>query len=285
MRKIPCRLVALDLDGTLLDSNHAVTDRTRVTLQKLSQEGVVVVLASGRMHQSILPISNRIGLENPIISYNGGMVKDAKTGNLYHHSPIPAEIAMELVEHCDRRGLHLNFCLDDELYIRTRNSWSELYESRTGVGAQALGDLRELAGSEPTKMQVLEAPEKIQELLIEFRRHFGGRLYITQTQIEYIEFMNQGVSKGPALRALVDRLGIEMDSVVAFGDSYNDESMMKAVGFSVAMGNAVEEIKICADYVTYTNDEDGVARAIERLLLVGSTALQGVDGDISRKSH
>ena len=144
MAKIPCRMAALDLDGTLLNSDHVVTQRNCEALRQLSKEGVLVVLVSGRMHQSILPISDQIGLENPIISYNGGMVKHAKTGEVFHHTPIAATTAMELVDYCDERNIHLNFCLDDLLYIRMENAWSELYESRTGVRATAVGNLRKL---------------------------------------------------------------------------------------------------------------------------------------------
>ena len=279
MAKIPCRMAALDLDGTLLNSDHVVTRRNCEALRKLSKEGVLVVLVSGRMHQSILPISNQIGLENPIISYNGGMVKHAKTGEVFHHTPIAATTAMELVDYCDQRDIHLNFCLDDQLYIRTENAWSELYESRTGVHATAVGDLRKLTEGEPTKMQALDTPENVESLLIDFQRDFGDRLYITRTQIEYIEFMNPEVSKGPALEALASHAGVPMRLVVAFGDGDNDKSMMAAAGFSVAMGNSIDELRECADYITESNDNDGVAQAVERLLLGGGAAFHGFDGD------
>ena len=279
MAKIACRMAALDLDGTLLNSDHVVTQRNCEALRQLSKEGVLVVLVSGRMHQSILPISDQIGLENPIISYNGGMVKHAKTGEVFHHTPIAATTAMELVDYCDERNIHLNFCLDDQLYIRMENAWSELYESRTGVRAIAVGNLRKLAGGEPTKMQVLDTPENVEGLILDFQRDFGDRLYITRTQIEYIEFMNPQVSKGPALKALAARVGVPMRLVVAFGDSYNDMSMMDAVGFSIAMGNAIDELKDSAHYITESNDNDGVAQAVERLLLGGGAAFHGFDGD------
>lgn len=267
MGRIPCCLAAVDLDGTLLNNNYVMTDRNRRALRNLSAQGVVVVLISGRMHQSILPINNQIGLENPIISYNGGMVKHAKTEKVLHHSPIPALIAAELVEYCDRRGLHFNFCLNDRLYIKTRNQWSQLYEKRTGVAATVLDSLQQLNGETPTKMQVLDTPERINRLLIEFKEHFGTRLYVTRTQIEYIEFMNPQVSKGRALEKLAAQLNVPMNLVVAFGDGYNDESMMKVAGFRVAMGNSVNEIKVCADYIAETNHNDGVAKAVEQLLL------------------
>lgn len=267
MAKVPCRLAALDLDGTLLNDEHIVTDRCCQALQKLSAQGVVVVLISGRMHRAILPISDQIGLENPIISYNGGMVKHPRTGEVIHHTPIPAADATALVEYGNKEGLHLNFCLNDQLFIKEYNQWSELYEKRTGVPATALGDLHELDGEEPTKMQILDTPKKIDLLLSKCKTEFGGRLYVTRTQVEYIEFMNPQVSKGRALQALADQLDIPIDLTVAFGDGYNDESMMEIAGFCVAMGNSVDEIKAIADYTTETNQNDGVALAVEQLLL------------------
>lgn len=267
MAKVPCRLAALDLDGTLLTDDHVVTDRSCETLQELSGQGVVVVLISGRMHRAIQPISDQIGLENPIISYNGGMVKHPRTEEMIHHTPIPAAEAMALVEYGDQKGLHLNFCLNDQLFIKEYNQWGELYENRTGVPATALGDLRELDGEEPTKMQILDTPEKIDLLLTECKAEFAERLYVTRTQAEYIEFMNPQVSKGRALQALADQLEIPNNQIVAFGDGYNDESMMKIAGFCVAMGNSVDEIKAIADYTTETNQNDGVALAVEQLLL------------------
>ncbi len=267
MERIPCCLVAVDLDGTLLNDDFIISERNCRALRALTAQGVIVVLVSGRMHQSILPISNQIGLENPIISYNGGMVKHATTEKVLHHSPIPAKIATELVEYCDTRRLHFNFCLNDRLYVKTRNQWSQLYEERTGVAATVLGNIHQLYGETPTKMQVIDTPERIKRLRNEFEERFGERLYVTRTQVEYIEFMNPHVSKGRALKTLAAQINVPMKLVVAIGDGYNDESMMKAAGFRIAMGNSVDEIKACADYITETNQNDGVAKAVEQLLL------------------
>jgi Cof subfamily protein (haloacid dehalogenase superfamily) len=116
-------------------------------------------------------------------------------------------------------------------------------------------------------MQILDTPKKIDQLLIECKEKFGEQLYVTRTQVEYIEFMNPQVSKGRALKALAAQFDISTDLLVAFGDGYNDESMMEVAGFRVAMGNSVDEIKACANYITDTNHNDGVALAVERLLL------------------
>lgn len=265
--KIPCQLAAFDLDGTLLNSNHDISSENHQVIQQLIANEVLVVLVSGRMHQSMKPISDQLGLDNPIISYNGGMVKHANSDEVFHHTPVPAEDAIAIVKDCIEQDLHLNYCLNDELYVSEKNEWSELYESRTGVSATPVGDLLKLAGETPTKLLIIHPPEKLHPVLMQFKSSYAKRLYVTQTQPEYIEFMNPQVSKGRALTALVNRHNIPLEETVAFGDSYNDESLIKTAGFGIAMGNAVKPIKECADYITQSNDENGVAEAIKAVLL------------------
>lgn len=260
-------MAAFDLDGTLLNSEHKLAAKNREALQALAANDILVVLVSGRMHRSIQPISDQIGLENPIISYNGAMVRHATTGEVYHHTPVPADYAMAVVNDCIEQNLHLNFCLNDELYVAERNAWSDLYETRTGVPATPVGDLRELAGETPTKILLIHTPEKLQPLLESFQTNYAERLYVTQTQAEYIEFMNPTVTKGRALTALANQFNIPMNTVVAFGDSYNDESLLKTAGFGIAMANAVPPILACADHITTTNDDHGVAKAVRELIL------------------
>ena len=187
-------MAAFDLDGTLLNSEHTLPPKNREALGELAANDVLVVLVSGRMHRSIQPISDQIGLENPIISYNGAMVRHATTGEVYHHTPVPADYAMAVINDCVEQDLHLNFCLNDELYVAERNAWSNLYETRTGVPATPVGDLRELAGETPTKMLLIHTPEKLQPLLDSFQTNYAKKLYVTQTQVEYIEFTNPEVT-------------------------------------------------------------------------------------------
>ena len=265
--KIPCRMAAFDLDGTLLSSNHELSPENCEALQQLAANNVLVVLVSGRMHRSIKPISDQIGLENPIISYNGGMVKHAITDEVYHHTPVPAEYAVAIVNDCTDQNLHINYCLNDELFVVERNEWSELYKVRTGVPASPIGKLQQLDGETPTKLLIIHPAEKLAPLLGSFKSKYADKLYVTQTQPEYIEFMNLDVTKGNALTALSNRFNIPIDSVVAFGDSYNDESLLKTAGFGIAMENAVAPIKACSGYITTSNDDNGVAKAIWKLIL------------------
>ncbi|MBC8457373.1 MAG: HAD family phosphatase [Deltaproteobacteria bacterium] len=267
MTNIECKLAAIDLDGTLLDRQYQLSDENSQAVQELAATGVIIVLASGRMHATILPFSQKMRLTDPIISYNGAMVKQLKTGEVLHHIPIPNSLSSEIITRCDKHKLHLNFYLDDLLYVCERNKWSELYDSRTGATSHPMGDLHQFDGHEPTKLQIVNAPERIDRLLIEFQNQFQGRLYITKTQPEYLEFMNPSVSKGRALHAIAKQLDVPDTHTVAFGDGYNDISLMESAGFCIAMGNSVDEIKKRADYITDTNDEDGIASAIRSLLL------------------
>ena len=122
-------------------------------------------------------------------------------------------------------------------------------------------------GETPTKLLVIHTPRRITVSLSDFQTDYAGKLYVTQTQPEYIEFMNPEVTKGRALSALAKSLDIPMETVVAFGDSYNDESLLKTAGFGIAMANGVPPIHACADYITSTNDESGVAKAVWELIL------------------
>ena len=117
-------------------------------------------------------------------------------------------------------------------------------------------------------MLLIHTPEKLQPLLESFQTNYAKKLYVTQTQPEYIEFMNPTVTKGRALTALANQVNIPMNTVVAFGDSYNDESLLKTAGFGIAMANAVPPIRACAaDHITTTNDDNGVAKAVWELIL------------------
>ncbi len=267
MPTVNCRLVAIDLDGTLLNSQHQLSEEDCIAVRQLAESGIYVILASGRMHQTILPFSQQIGLQDPIISYNGGLVRDIQTGETLHHLPIVWEIASELIDWCVVRQLHLNFYVDDKLYVSETNQWSELYSQRTGATSHAVGDLHHLSGNMPTKMQIVDAPDRIEQLVPKVETWTRGRVLAIRTQPEYIEIINREVSKGRALLALSERFNIPRSYTVAVGDGPNDQSMLEAAGFSIAMRNAPDSIRAYADYITASNDQGGVAQAIRTLLL------------------
>ncbi|MBW3625474.1 MAG: Cof-type HAD-IIB family hydrolase [Armatimonadetes bacterium] len=261
--KHPYRLAAVDLDDTLLGPDHRISPRNAAAVRTLLDAGVEVVIASGRMHASTTAFAEELGLNGPILSYNGAMVKVPASGEIYHHVPVPADLASEIVAFAEERDLPLNYYLDDQLRVKRHTDWSDLYHRRTGSVIHAVGNLRQYDGEQPTKMIILGAEDRVRALAQEMKERYAGRLTVLISHPEYLEFMAPNVSKAYGLEAIGQRHGIAAEEMIAFGDSGNDIAMLEYAGFGVAMGNAREEVKAVSDYVAPRHDEDGFALAVE----------------------
>jgi Cof subfamily protein (haloacid dehalogenase superfamily) len=264
--EFPYRLAAIDLDETLLGADHSISTRNRIAVQSLVDRGVVCVIASGRMHEATIRYVHELELTGPVISYNGGMVRDLPSRELWLHERVPPDEAAEIAAFCAERGCHLNYYPDDRLYVADRGEWAELYVRQTGSPMEVVGDLGRFAGSLPTKLILIDTPEKTDDSLVHFQAWFGNRLYITKTNPNYLEFMNPSASKGAALELVAKRLGIAREAVIAFGDGHNDVPMLRWAGLGVAMGTGKEEAKRAADRIAPPFDEDGFGLAVEELL-------------------
>ena len=196
----PYRLVAIDLDGTLLHSKtHRVSPGNAAAVQRLRDRGVPVVFASGRQHETTAAFALELRLpeDAPVISYNGALVRRLN-GETVTHRPVPADPAQAVTRFCADHGHHLNYYLDDNLYVRDLTHWAQLYQDRTG-SVPRVGDLARFDGQCPTKLLLIDTQEVTNKLLAHFQARFGDTLYITKTEDEYLEFMAPGVSKGVAL--------------------------------------------------------------------------------------
>ena len=264
------RLAAFDLDGTLLGPNHEIPASNARAVLELAALGVVCVLASGRMHEATTRFADQLGLREPIISYNGAMVKHHGTGEVWLHKRVAAEAAAEVIRFCDERGHHLNYYLDDHLYMAKPGVWAERYLSQTRSPMEEISSLLAFCGTEPTKMILIDAPEVTDRLLIHFRKRFGDSLYITKTNPEYLEFMNPGANKGLALAHIAGRMGISREETAAFGDGENDRPMIEWTGLGVASGNAAPGIRSAADSVSESLEADWLATSIDQLLRINS---------------
>jgi Cof subfamily protein (haloacid dehalogenase superfamily) len=262
----PYRLAAIDLDETLLGSDHTISERNARAVRALVNRGVVCMIASGRMHEATTRYADELGLTGPIISYNGAMVKDIANSDVWLHHRVPAESAAEVIRFCAEHHFHLNYYLNDRLYVAERGDWAEFYIRQTGSPMEVVGDLGPFRGTEPTKMIVIDSPDATDRLLASFQFQFGSSLYITKTNPQYLEFMNQSASKGAALEVVAKGLDVPRDAVVAFGDGHNDVSMLKWAGMSIAMGTGKEEAKAVAHRIAPPFYEDGFGLAVEQLL-------------------
>src|SRR5690348_11941715 len=139
----PYRLAAIDLDDTLLGPDHMISARNASAVRAIASRGVHCVIASGRMHEATTRFAEQLGLDAPIISYNGAMVRRPRTGEVWQHLRAPAKPAAEIVRYCATHGHHLNYYLNDHLYVAQRGAWAEFYMSQTGSPMEVVGELRQ----------------------------------------------------------------------------------------------------------------------------------------------
>lgn len=263
------KLVAMDMDGTLLNEKLEISSRTKKAIQQAKEENVQVTLATGRMYQSVLPFAQELGLAIPLITYNGALVRDSVTGETYYHEPVPLEYAQRIVQLVERRGLHLNVYLNDNLYVREINDQVKLYVGIAKVEAHAVGNMQEFLQEAPTKMLIIGEPEQLATLAQEIREELGEQVEITKSKPYFLEIISRKVTKGQALKVLAQQLGIKQEEVVAFGDNYNDLSMIEYAGLGVAMANGPKDVQEKADLVASSNQAEGVAEVLEKYVLKG----------------
>lgn len=271
MKKV--RLIALDVDGTLLDDQKRLPEENRAALHEAQARGMRIAIASGRMTPTIEPIERLLELDCVIVAYNGGrLVSPRSEGRAtIAHRPLPADVAEVFIDFAEEHELLLNFYHEDRLFGRQggrRDAFIEIYSRRTGACYEAIPSFDGLRGIAPTKLILLASPEERDRLHDSFRASLGDRAFITKSDPEYLEIMAPGVDKGTGLEALARHYGIAMDEILAVGDAENDVGMLRAAGFGVAVRNASPKVQAAARFVTdRTNNEAAVAEAVRRWAL------------------
>lgn len=264
---LPYRLVALDLDGTLLGRDLAFSPRVKRAVQAAKEAGALLALATGRMFQSTLPYAQELGVTLPLICYQGALIQDPVSREVLFHQPVPLEKAGEVIRIVRRWGLHVNVYVDDELYVERLTPEAERYRQIARVPIHTVGDLLSFLASPPTKLVIVSDEASIDRALVELRAAFGPSLYITKSLPMFCEIADPGCNKGSALAMLAAHLSIPREETLALGDGLNDLEMIQWAGLGIAMGNAPQEVKAAADWVTGPLQEDGAAQALERIFL------------------
>ena len=265
MKQLPYDIVAVDLDGTVVDLNNECPQEETETLRELSKMGVAVVIATGRMYACSTKFWHSIGLNAPILCYNGAMVKHPANEFEWFHLPMPANKAAEVMEFCEQNNLHLNVYLKDELLIHEQTKWGDLYCKQTGSTFTEVGDVRQFVGQSPTKLIIVDTNEKTNELLVEFKNRFGPTVNVTKSNEEYLEFMHPAANKAKTLSRLAYRLGSTRERTIALGDGLNDMQMLKWAGTSVAMGQSRDELKKHCDIIAPSFNEHGAVKVLQQI--------------------
>lgn len=267
--KISCAV--FDLDGTLLTSKNKISDTDLNTLRKLSSEGVKVVIATGRSVLQIKEYVATLGIADPVITCNGGVIINPSTGEIISEHFLRPGDAKRLLSDLDNDGADYLFYTPDYVYHAPKSrridfylSYNETIPEKYRVPIKSAEEYpKECKFTNIHKLLICDKIEKIPEF--EARWKTDNTLTFVCSGHDLIDVMRENISKGHALKFLAEYWGIPISEVVAFGDSPNDIEMLSAAGFSVAMGNAVEVVKKTADFVTKTNDDLGITYALEHI--------------------
>ena len=264
------KFVAIDMDGTLLNSHNQVSLRTRNAISRAKEKGVHIVLATGRILKSARIFAEDLQLENPILACNGAIILD-ETRNVIYNRPLEIDLAKKIMELGREHNVYYHFYNEEYLYSNHYIKEIADYYSNNSqrIDVRVFEDENEILRDKDLNIFKFLFIDNDMERLNNLRRDFStiDGLNITKSWSNNIEVMDFRASKGIGLEYLCNEMNISPDQVIAIGDSENDLPMLKYAGFGVAMGNGDERVKLEANYITETNDEDGVAKVIEKFIL------------------
>ena len=265
-----CKLIAMDLDGTLNNDAKQITEITKRALMQAQKKGIRLALASARpspglfKERDILHLQEHGGI---LMSYNGGRIVDAASGKVLFETAMDILQTKQVLRFL--KQLPVTPILDDgaRFYVTDSNGYKVDYECKNNaMECSVVEDLEQFLSFAPVKILMSVQPEQLAAVQREIAAFLPDTLTVVQTAPFYLEVIPKTINKGQGIRDICSVLGIKTENVIAFGDAANDIPMLRAAGVGVAMGNAAEDVKVAADLVTLSNNDDGIAAALEKLL-------------------
>lgn len=264
------KLIAMDLDGTLNNDRKIITEKTKAALMAAQKAGIRLALASARpspglfKERDILRLQDHNGI---LMSYNGGRIVDAATGKVLFETSMDLDETKQVLRQLE--SLPVTPILDDgvQFYVTDKNGFKVDYECRNNnMVCSEVGNLADFLTFAPIKILMSVEPAELKNVQKKIAEFLPESLTVVQTAAFYLEVIPKVINKGQGIRDICSVLGMDTAEVISFGDAENDIPMLRAAGMGVAMGNAAEPVKQAADMVTLSNNEDGIAAALEQLL-------------------
>ena len=264
------KLIAMDLDGTLNNDQKIITEKTKAALMAAQKRGIRLALASARpspglfKERDILRLQDYNGI---LMSYNGGRIVDAATGKVLFETSMDLAQTKQVLRRLE--ALPVTPILDDgvQFYVADKNGYKVDYECKNNnMTCTEVGNLADFLSFAPIKILMSVQPEELAEVQKQIADFLPETLTVVQTAAFYLEVIPKVINKGQGIRDICAVLGIDPSEVISFGDAANDIPMLREAGMGVAMGNAAETVKAAANMVTLSNNEDGIAAALEKLL-------------------
>ena len=272
-KKLPVKLIALDLDDTLLNDSREISDENVHVLRRAASLGIYVVLCSGRAEDAILPFVRRLDLAGTqsgryIIAVNGCSIFDMHKRERIYNKKVPADVLLYADRMAREMGYYSEVYGPDVIYAEKSTEWTRLDSEMCNVRLEVVEDYENFLRQGFVKMLIAGEPDKLQVLQKKLRDGLGTCASIFVSKPYFLEVLPANCGKGQAVNFLADHLGISRKETIGFGDSMNDEDMIRECGYGVAMCNGFEEIKALADFVTEkTNDENGVGDFLKKYVL------------------
>ena len=262
------KLLALDMDGTLLRSDKTISKPTANAIETACNSGKYITISTGRPIQGLTEYENIIKPDVPVITYNGAMIIKLHSHEVILHRQIDTDSAREVLEFGQKFNTTIIVWSDNKLYVNRINDKVQNYKLLSGIEPILLTDNETVLNQGITKILWIDDEKKH----IEYQSILDSQLinrhvsYCTSQPV-FLEFMPEGVSKASALKQLGELLNIKQEEIIAAGDGYNDLPMIEYAGLGVAMDNAPDDVKKAADYITAGNDNEGISLLIENVLL------------------
>ncbi len=257
------KLVATDIDGTLVKWDTRVSDGVKNCVKKLQENGVKVVLVTGRMHCATKHLRDELGLNSPVVSYQGGLIKDSDGKTLYQEN-LDSDCAKEIIDWAHKNDVHLNLYIDDKLYVEKDDDCVKRYTDGKFV-PYTVCPFESLKIENVNKILAIDYgnAERVTGWVNELQAKFP-ELYIVKSTPFFCEIGSPMAKKSLGVEFLAKHWNLSQDEILTIGDQNNDIELLKAGGVKVAMGNATPELKECANFITDSVENDGFVKAIDK---------------------
>ena len=265
------KILVLDLDGTLTNGRKEITQHTKDVLFKAQQQGLRIVLASGRPTYGIVPLANELRIGDYggyILSFNGGQIIDWCTKEVIYENVLDTNIYPYLYTCAKENGFEI-LSYKDELIIseNAENPYIQHESFLNKMECRNVDNFLDVINFPVPKCLIVGEPQQLELLECKMRDALNGRMNVFRSEPFFLELVPNGIDKACSLKVLLEHLGMSHEQMIAIGDGFNDVSMIKYAGLGVAMSNAQEAVKKEADYITLSNEEDGVAAVVEKFIL------------------
>lgn len=261
------RLVAIDMDGTLLTPDLEISKKTIETARKVIEKKVIITLSTGRMYLAALPFANKLQLDVPLITCNGALIRCAKTGEEYYKKIILGAYYKEIIQYCHDNELSLSIYKDDEILIEDDTNLY-IHQHMDKAEPQIIKDINTILDNSAIKILISSRDRiKLEYHTRKLHENYKDKLNFYFSLPYFVEIVHKEANKRNALEFLADKFNVKKEEIISIGDNFNDMDMIQYAGLGVAMENAPDYLKEAADFVTYSNNEDGVNYVLKKFIL------------------